>query len=107
MISPMVMVVCISSAHNSSLFLNDLTAPIFRCTDCFMIHLFPKCPPVCSANTLCAYIPYSLLALPCRQCVALEDADNSLKESEKPPTSEVDTSTSKIFIFIIQIIVLS
>jgi hypothetical protein len=64
-----------------------------------MIHPNPKCPAICSANKPCAYVPYSLLALPCTQCVAIEDANDSLKDIIKPPASELDLS-SKISIFL-------
>jgi hypothetical protein len=79
--------------------LNDLIAPIFRCTKCFMIHSFPKCPAICTANSPCAYVPYSLLVLPCTQCVAIEDVDESLKDIIKSPTNNLDLSR-KVPIFL-------
>jgi hypothetical protein len=67
-----------------------------------MIHPFPKCPAVCTANKLCAYVPYSLLALPCTQCVSIEDADEDLKDFIKPSTGDIDLSR-KVSIFLIWI----
>jgi hypothetical protein len=66
-----------------------------------MIHPFPKCPAICTANNPCAYVPYSLLVLPCTQCVAIEDVDESLKDIINPPTKNPDLSR-KVPIFLIQ-----